>query len=122
MREPTERRGAAGGRPERKMRPAPLLFDPVERGGEPQRFFELDEIEDPRELLDRSTALIHAFRAAIDQATEFQALAAKRMADEARLGPDQIAERAGWAPEYASRMIEYGRLVEGGDGHPVVQE
>jgi hypothetical protein len=104
------------------MRPVPLRFEPEDRGREVERFFDLEEIDDAGELLDRSTALIHAFRAAIDQATEYQALAAKRLADEARQGADRIAERAGWAPEYAVRMIEYGRLVEGGQGEPVPQE
>jgi hypothetical protein len=113
------REAVASGR--RRMKPAPLLFDPVETGIEPERFFDLESVEDPAELLDRSTRLLHAFRAVMDQATEYQALAAARLADERR-SPEQIAQQAGWAPEYAQRMIEYGRLVQGGAGHPVTQE
>ncbi|MEU1075074.1 MULTISPECIES: hypothetical protein [unclassified Streptomyces] len=103
--------------PERKeqrqrLRPAPLLFEPAEAAADPEHFFALESIEDPRELLSRSTELALAFRAAADRAVEFQAIAAAQLADPRRfdrLTPADIAERARWTEDYAKKMVEFGR-------------
>ncbi|MFI1013229.1 hypothetical protein [Streptomyces sp. NPDC020965] len=98
--------------PARKTRPAPLLFEPVESVADPEHFFDLESIEDPRELLARATELTLAFRAAADRAVEFQAIAAAQLADRRRfdrLTPVDIAERAGWTEDYAKKMIEFGQ-------------
>ncbi|MEJ8635174.1 hypothetical protein ABZY19_11675 [Streptomyces sp. NPDC006475] len=99
-------------RSERRLRPAPLLFEPSEAAADPEHFFDLESIEDPRDLLSRATELTLAFRAATDRAVEFQALAAAQLADPRRfdrLTPADIAERAEWTEDYARKMIEFGR-------------
>ncbi|WP_329457744.1 hypothetical protein [Streptomyces sp. NBC_01497] len=101
---------AAPGR--RRTRPAPLLFEPSAAAADPDRFFGLESMDDPGELLDRSTELALSFRAATDRAVEFQAIAAAQLADPRRfdrLTPVDIAERAGWTEDYAKKMIEFGR-------------
>ncbi|QKW50062.1 hypothetical protein [Streptomyces buecherae] len=98
--------------PGRRLKPAPLLFEPSEATADPEHFFDLESIEDPRELLARSTELTLAFRAAADRATEFQAVAAAQLADPQRfdrLSTAMIAERADWTEDYARKMVEYGR-------------
>ncbi|MEU1280657.1 hypothetical protein [Streptomyces sp. NPDC005805] len=104
---------------ERRLRPAPLIFEPSEAAADPEHFFDLESIEDPVELLARSTELTLAFRAATDRAVEYQALAAAQLADPRRfdrLTPADIGERAGWTEDYARKMIEFGRgLLAGGD-------
>ncbi|MFG2997024.1 hypothetical protein [Streptomyces sp. NPDC048340] len=106
-------------RTERRLRPAPLLFEPAEAVTDPEHFFDLESIEDPRELLARATELTVAFRAAQDRAVEFQALAAAQLADPRRfdrLAPAAIAEQAQWTEDYARKMIEFGEsLLRGGD-------
>ncbi|BFO21810.1 hypothetical protein SHKM778_81980 [Streptomyces sp. KM77-8] len=103
-----------------RLRPAPLLFEPAEAASDPEHFFDLESVEDPRELLERSTELTLAFRAAADRAAEFQAMAAAQLADPRRfdrLTPADIAERAEWTEDYAKKMVEFGRdLLRGGDG------
>ncbi|MFF3326137.1 hypothetical protein [Streptomyces sp. NPDC002889] len=99
-------------RTERKLRPAPLLFEPSEAAADPEHFFDLESMEDPRELLSRATELTLAFRAATDRAIEFQAVAAAQLADPRRfdrLTPGAIGEQAGWTEDYAKKMIEFGR-------------
>ncbi len=64
-----------------RLRPAPLLFEPAQAASDPEHFFDLESIEDPRALLERATELTLAFRAAADRATEFQAMAAAQLAD-----------------------------------------
>ncbi|MDT3400395.1 hypothetical protein RKE29_27940 [Streptomyces sp. B1866] len=102
----------------RRLKPAPLLFEPPAGSGDPEHFFDLESIEDPRELLARSTELVLAFRAATDRATEYQAMAAAQLADPKRfdrLTPAVIAERAAWTEDYARKMVEFGReLMENG--------
>ncbi|GHH83017.1 hypothetical protein GCM10018793_44070 [Streptomyces sulfonofaciens] len=102
-----------------RLRPAPLLFEPAAAAADPEHFFDLESIADPRELLSRATELTHAFRAATDRAMEYQAMAAAQLADPRRfdrLTPDVIAERAGWTDDYAKKMIEFGReLMRGPD-------
>ncbi|MEV0277274.1 hypothetical protein AB0I22_12945 [Streptomyces sp. NPDC050610] len=96
----------------RRMKPAPLLFEPPEAVAEAEHFFDLESIDDPRELLSRATELTLAFRAAADRATEFQAMAAALLADPKRfdrLSASAIGERADWAEDYAQKMIEFGR-------------
>ena len=115
MAEPTPRRN------EPRLRPAPLLFEPAEAAADPEHFFDLESIDDPRALLSRATEQTHAFRAAADRAMEFQAIAAAQLADPRRfdrLTPAAIAERAEWTEDYAKRMVEYGReLLRGADGN-----
>ncbi|MGV9451178.1 hypothetical protein [Streptomyces sp. NPDC003635] len=106
MAEPTPRRN------EPRLRPAPLLFEPTQAAGDPEHFFDLESIEDPRALLTRATELTLAFRAAADRAVEFQAIAAAQLADPRRfdrLTPADIAERAEWTEDYAKKMVEFGR-------------
>ncbi|WP_328925861.1 hypothetical protein OG429_15195 [Streptomyces sp. NBC_00190] len=104
-------------RTERRLRPAPLLFEPSEAATDPEHFFDLERIEDPRELLARATELTLAFRAAQERAVEFQALAAAQLADPRRfdrLSPAAIAERAEWTEDYALKMIEFGESLQHG--------
>lgn len=106
MAEPTPRRN------EPRLRPAPLIFEPAEAAADPEHFFDLESIEDPRALLVRATELTQAFRAAADRAVEFQAIAAAQLADPRRfdrLTPADIAERAEWTEDYAKKMVEFGR-------------
>ncbi|MEU0333163.1 hypothetical protein [Streptomyces sp. NPDC006193] len=106
-------------RDEPRLRPAPLLFEPAEAVADPEHFFDLESIEDPRELLARATELTQAFRAAADRALEFQALAAAQLADPRRfdrLTPADIAERAEWTEDYAKKMVEFGRDLMRGEG------
>ncbi|KAF4407078.1 MULTISPECIES: hypothetical protein [Streptomyces] len=98
--------------PPRPHKPAALLFEPPEAVADPEHFFDLESIEDPRDLLDRSTELTLAFREAADRATEFQAIAAAQLADPKRfdrLPESAIAARAEWTEDYAKKMIEFGR-------------
>ncbi|MGP3686198.1 hypothetical protein ACTVZO_16060 [Streptomyces sp. IBSNAI002] len=102
-------------RTERRLRPAPLLFEPSEATTDPEHFFDLESIEDPRELLARATELTLAFRAAQERAVEFQALAAAQLADPRRfdrLSPALIAEQAEWTEDYARKMIEFGESLQ----------
>ncbi|MFF5704123.1 hypothetical protein ACFY7H_16695 [Streptomyces sp. NPDC012794] len=104
-------------RTERRQRPAPLLFEPSEAVTDPEHFFDLESIEDPRELLTRATELTLAFRAAQDRAVEFQALAAAQLADPRRfdrLPPEAIAAIAEWTEDYARKMIEFGEDLQRG--------
>ncbi|GFE24529.1 hypothetical protein RB199_16905 [Streptomyces libani] len=105
-------RGTAPG--PRRMKPAQLLFEPPEAVADPEHFFGLESMEDPRELLGRATELTLAFRAAADRATEFQALAAAQLSDPSRfdrLPLATLAEQAEWTEDYAQKMIEFGRSL-----------
>ncbi|MCX4969540.1 hypothetical protein OHA98_33240 [Streptomyces sp. NBC_00654] len=98
----------------RRLRPAPLLFEPSEAVADPEHFFDLESMEDPKDLLARATELTHAFRAATDRAVEFQAIAAAQLADPRRfdrLTTADVAERAQWTEDYAKKMIEFGRSL-----------
>ncbi|MER0246744.1 hypothetical protein AAHZ94_33195 [Streptomyces sp. HSW2009] len=98
--------------PARRLKPPPLLFEPSEATADPEHFFDLESMEDPAELLARSTELTLAFRAAAERATEFQAMAAAQLADPQRfdrLPLAAIAERADWTEDYARKMVEFGR-------------
>ncbi|MGW7461593.1 hypothetical protein [Streptomyces sp. NPDC054797] len=108
-------------RTQRRLRPAPLLFEPSEAAADPEHFFDLESIEDPAELLARATELTLAFRAAQDRAVEFQALAAAQLADPRRfdrLSPAAIADQAEWTEDYARKMIEFGESLQRGAGTP----
>ncbi|MCX4677025.1 hypothetical protein OG413_17240 [Streptomyces sp. NBC_01433] len=97
-----------------RLRPAPLLFEPSEAAADPEHFFDLESLEDPKDLLARATELTHAFRAAADRAVEFQAMAAAQLADPRRfdrLTVTDVAERAEWTEDYAKKMIEFGRSL-----------
>ena len=103
------------GAPPRRLRPAHLIFEPQSAEPEPERFFDLESIDDPGELLRRSTELALAFRSAAERATDFQAIAAAQLADTRRfdaLTPAEIADRVEWTPDYAARMVEYGRGLQ----------
>uniref|UniRef100_A0AAU2JP57 Uncharacterized protein n=1 Tax=Streptomyces sp. NBC_00049 TaxID=2903617 RepID=A0AAU2JP57_9ACTN len=109
-------------RTERRLRPAPLLFEPSDAATDPEHFFDLESIEDPRELLARATELTLAFRAAQERAVEFQALAAAQLADPRRfdrVSPAAIAEQADWTEDYARKMIEFGESLQRGAGPDV---
>ncbi|MFI6446223.1 hypothetical protein [Kitasatospora sp. NPDC050543] len=100
--------------PARRLRPAQLLFEPQAAEAEPERFFDLESIEDPADLLRRSTELALAFRAAAERATDYQAVAAAQLADPRRfdaLSAAEIAARADWTPDYAAKMVEYGHTL-----------
>ncbi|MET9324004.1 hypothetical protein ABZX75_28115 [Streptomyces sp. NPDC003038] len=102
-------------RTERRLRPAPLLFEPSEAATDPEHFFDLESIDDPRELLARATELTLAFRAAQERAVEYQALAAAQLADPRRfdrLSPAVIASQAEWTEDYARKMIEFGETLQ----------
>ena len=118
MAEPTPRRH------EPRLRPAPLLFEPAQAAADPEHFFDLESIDDPRALLARATELTQAFRAATDRAVEFQALAAAHLAYPRRfdrLTAADIAERAEWTEDYAKKMIEFGRdLMRGAEGRGTI--
>jgi hypothetical protein len=106
-------------RGERRLRPAPLLFEPSEAVSDPEHFFDLESMDDPAALLARATELTLAFRAAADRAMEFQALAAAQLADPGRfdrLTAADIAERAQWTEDYAQKMVDFGRDLLRGEG------
>jgi hypothetical protein len=103
----------------RRLKPAQLLFEPAAAVEDEEHFFSLEQYDDPGQLLERSTELAVAFRAAADRATEYQAIAAAQLADPKRfdrLTAAAIAERAGWTEDYARRMVEFGEdlLRDGG--------
>lgn len=101
-------------RNEQRLRPAPLLFEPSAAVADPEHFFDLESMDDPKELLGRATELALAFRAATDRAVEFQAVAAAQLADPRRfdrLTTADIAERAEWTEDYARKMVEFGRSL-----------
>ncbi|MFJ9413920.1 hypothetical protein ACIRPT_07095 [Streptomyces sp. NPDC101227] len=105
----------------RRRRPASLIFEPPEAVADPEHFFDLESMEDPHELLRRSTELALAFRVAADRATEYQAMAAAQLADPRRFDRmplPALAEQADWSEDYAQKMIEFGRgLLRDGGTH-----
>lgn len=115
-----ESRDTHGSRADRPKRPAPLLFEPgmpYDAGND--RFFELESMDDPRQLLARATELERAFRTAADRASEFQAIAAAQLTDPRRfdrITPADLAEQAGWTEDYAKKMAEWGQglIADGG--------
>ncbi|MFG2825155.1 hypothetical protein ACGFX4_37730 [Kitasatospora sp. NPDC048365] len=112
---PTTAAATGPGAQGRRLRPAQLIFEPQAGEPEPERFFDLESIADPAELLSRSTELALAFRAAAERATDFQAIAAAQLADPRRfdaLTPAEIADRVDWTPDYAARMVDYGRTLQ----------
>ncbi|AEW94244.1 MULTISPECIES: hypothetical protein [Streptomycetaceae] len=111
MSEPQPAHRASDGARYRPRRPASLIFEPPAPGADPEHFFDLESMDDPQLLLDRSTELALAFRAAADRATEYQAMAAAQLADPGRfdrLTLGAIAERANWSEDYAKKMVEFG--------------
>jgi hypothetical protein len=105
----------------RRLKPAQLLFEPAAPAEEEEHFFALESLDDPRELLARSTELAMAFRAAADRASEYQAIAAAQLADPKRfdrLTPAAIGERAGWTEDYAKKMVEFGQGLLRNGGTP----
>jgi hypothetical protein len=96
------------------MRPVPLLYEPAAEDPDTARFFGLDEITDPAELLDRATGLATAFRAAADRAVAYQAIAAAELTDPRRFDRityPELAELIGCTPAVAETMAERGRQI-----------
>jgi hypothetical protein len=78
------------------------------------RFFGLDEIADPAELLGRATELAEAFRAAAERAAAYQALAAHELTDPRRfdrLTFAELGERIGLSPAEAQTLAERGQRL-----------
>ncbi|MFI6864013.1 hypothetical protein ACIBKZ_29635 [Streptomyces sp. NPDC050421] len=91
-----------------------MLFEPSAAVSDPEHFFDLESVDDPKVLLSRATELTLAFRAATDRAVEFQAIAAAQLADPRRfdrLTTADIAQRAEWTEDYAVKMVEFGRSL-----------
>jgi hypothetical protein len=94
------------------MSPVPLTFEPRVPEPEQARFFGLDEIADPAELLRRATDLAEAFRVAAERAAAYQALAAAELTDPRRfdrLTFAELGERLGLSPDAAQSLAERGR-------------
>jgi hypothetical protein len=97
-----------------KMSPVPLMFEPGAPEPEQARFFGLDEIADPAELLQRATDLAEAFRAATERAAAYQALAAAELTDPRRfnrLTYAELGERIGLSPAAAQTLAERGQRL-----------
>ena len=100
------------------MRPVPLLYEPAADEPDTARFFGLDEITDPAELLDRATGLATAFRAAADRATAYQAIAAAELTDPRRFDRityPELADLVGCTPAVAETLAERGRQILKGE-------
>ena len=96
------------------MSPVPLLFEPGAPEPEQARFFGLDELADPAELLQRATELADAFRAAAERAAAYQALAAAELTDPRRfdrLTFAELGERIGLSPAAAQTLAERGQRL-----------
>ena len=96
------------------MSPVPLMFEPGAPEPEQARFFGLDEIADPAELLQRATDLAEAFRAATERAAAYQALAAAELTDPRRfdrLTYAELGERIGLSPAAAQTLAERGQRL-----------
>ena len=96
------------------MSPVPLSFEPGMPEPEQARFFGLDEIADPAELLGRATELAEAFRAAAERAAAYQALAAHELTDPRRfdrLTFAELGERIGLSPADAQTLAERGQRL-----------
>jgi hypothetical protein len=106
-----------------KMSPVPLLFEPGMPEPDQARFFGLDEIADPAELLGRATELAEAFRAAAERAAAYQALAAHELTDPRRfdrLTFAELGERIGLSPADAQTLAERGqRLAQRSTRKPI---
>ena len=102
-------------KPEPKKRPLHLIGElPAALPADTESFFGLDSIEDPLQLLSRSTELADAFRASARRAENYQAVAAARLTDARRFDRMPVADLAlltGWTEEYAAKMAEYGRTL-----------
>jgi hypothetical protein len=97
-----------------KMSPVPLLFEPGAPEAEQARFFGLEELADPAELLRRATDLAEAFRAAAERAAAYQALAAAELTDPRRfdrLTFAELGERIGLSPAAAQTLAERGQRL-----------
>lgn len=100
------------------MSPVPLSFEPGMPEPEQARFFGLDDIADPAELLGRATELADAFRAAAERAAAYQALAAAELTDPRRfdrLTFAELGERIGLSPADAQTLAERGQRLAARD-------
>ena len=96
------------------MSPVPLSFEPGVPEQEQARFFGLEEIAEPDELLQRATELNEAFRAAAERAAAYQALAAAELTDPRRfdrLTFAELGERMGLSPAAAQTLAERGQRL-----------
>ena len=96
------------------MSPVPLTFEPGIPEPEQARFFGLEEITDPADLLRRATELTDAFRAAAERAAAYQALAAAELTDPRRfdrLTYAELGERLGLSPADAQTLAERGQRL-----------
>lgn len=96
------------------MSPVPLTFEPGVPEPDQARFFGLEEITDPAELLRRATELTDAFRAAAERAATYQALAAAELTDARRfdrLTYAELGERLGLSPADAQTLAERGQRL-----------
>jgi len=104
------------------MSPVPLTFEPGAAEPDQARFFGLDEIADPAELLQRATELADAFRAATERAAAYQAMAAAELTDPRRfdrLTFAELGERIGLSAAAAETLAERGqRLTANGVTDP----
>jgi hypothetical protein len=90
------------------------MFEPGMAEPEQARFFGLDDIADPAELLGRATELAEAFRAAAERAAVYQALAAAELTDPRRfdrLTFAELGERMGLSPADAQTLAERGQRL-----------
>ena len=97
-----------------KMSPVPLMFEPGMPEPDQARFFGLDDIADPAELLRRATELAEAFRVAAERAAAYQALAAAELTDPRRfdrLTFAELGERIGLSPADAQTLAERGQRL-----------
>lgn len=97
-----------------KSSPVPLLFDPAVPEADRARFFGLEDLVDPAELLERATKLTEAFRAAAERAAAYQALAAAELTDPRRfdrLTFAELGERIGLSPAAAQTLAERGQQM-----------
>ena len=101
--------------PEPKKRPLHLIGElPAALPAADESFFGLESIEDPLQLLSRSSELADAFGSSARRAENYQAVAAARLTDPRRFDRIPVADLAlltGWTEEYANKMAEYGRTL-----------
>jgi hypothetical protein len=99
------------------MRPVPLFVDLPVTEPESARFFGLEDLTDPAELLERASDLSAAFRSAADRATAYQAIAAAELTDPRRfdrISYAELADRSGSTPAAAETLAQRGRRLRGG--------
>jgi hypothetical protein len=100
-----------------RTRPVPLFVDLPVPEPESARFFGLEDLTDPAELLERASDLTTAFRSAADRAAAYQAIAAAELTDPRRfdrISYAELGDRIGLTPAAAETLAERGRQLSGG--------